>query len=47
MALTYQVAYAVCAIVSGIVISGIGAWYAYRAIAKTGALSSFASGRIR
>ena len=45
--LTYQLAYAVCAIVSGIVISGIGAWYAYRAIAKTGALSSFASGRIR
>ncbi|GAA0036964.1 MULTISPECIES: ECF transporter S component [Brevibacterium] len=45
--LTYQFAYAACAIVSGIVISGIGAWYAYRAIAKTGALSSFASGRMR
>ncbi|WP_092103223.1 MULTISPECIES: ECF transporter S component [Brevibacterium] len=43
----YQAAYAVCAIISGIVISGIGAWFAYRAIAKTGALSSFASGRLR
>lgn len=43
----FQAAYAVCAIISGIVISGIGAWFAYRAIAKTGALSSFASGRLR
>ena len=43
----YQAAYAVCAIISGIVISGIGAWFAYRAIAKTGALSAFASGRAR
>ena len=43
----YQAAYAVCAIISGIVISGIGAWFAYRTIAKTGALSSFASGRVR
>ncbi|MCF2571016.1 ECF transporter S component [Brevibacterium sp. UCMA 11754] len=44
---SFQAAYAVCAIVSGVVISGIGAWFAYRAIAKTGALSSFASGRLR
>lgn len=43
----FQAAYAVCAIISGIVISGIGTWFAYRAIAKTGALSSFASGRLR
>ncbi|TSI16781.1 ECF transporter S component [Brevibacterium aurantiacum] len=43
----FQAAYTVCAIVSGVVISGIGAWFAYRAIAKTGALSSFASGRLR
>lgn len=43
----FQAAYMVCAIISGIVISGIGAWFAYRAIAKTGALSSFASGRLR
>jgi energy-coupling factor transport system substrate-specific component len=43
----FQAAYAVCAIVSGLVISGIGAWFAYRAIARTGALSSFASGRLR
>ncbi|GAA1845254.1 ECF transporter S component [Brevibacterium marinum] len=42
----FQAAYTVCAIISGIVISGIGAWFAYRAIAKTGALSSFASGRV-
>ena len=41
----FQAIYAVCAIVSGLVISGIGAWYAYRALAATGALSSFASGR--
>ena len=44
---SFQAAYTVCAIISGIVISGIGAWYAYRAIARTGALSSFASGRLR
>lgn len=43
----FQTIYAVCAIVSGLVISGIGAWFAYRAIAATGALSSFASGRLR
>ncbi len=43
----FQAIYAVCAIVSGLVISGIGAWYAYRAIAATGALGSFASGRLR
>jgi energy-coupling factor transport system substrate-specific component len=43
----YQLTYTVCAIISGLVISGIGAWFAYRAIAKTGALSSFASGRLR
>lgn len=43
----FQAAYTVCAIISGVVISGIGAWFAYRAIAKTGALSSFASGRLR
>ena len=43
----FQAAYTVCAIISGVVISGIGAWFAYRAIAKTGALTSFASGRLR
>ena len=43
----FQTIYAVCAIVSGLVISGIGAWFAYRAIAATGALSPFASGRLR
>lgn len=43
----FQAIYAVCAIISGLVISGIGAWFAYRAIAATGALSSFASGRLR
>lgn len=44
---SFQAAYLVCSMISGIVISGIGAWYAYRAIARTGALSSFASGRLR
>ncbi|WP_309130551.1 ECF transporter S component [Brevibacterium sp.] len=42
---SFQVAYAACALLSGLVISGIGAWYASRAIARTGALSAFASGR--
>lgn len=45
--LSYQVIYAVCALVSGLVISGIGAWCVYRAIKSTGALTSFASGRTR
>lgn len=42
---SFQLVYAGCALLSGLVISGIGAWFAYRAIARTGALSSFASGR--
>ncbi|MDQ1555883.1 MAG: energy-coupling factor transport system permease protein [Actinomycetota bacterium] len=43
--LPFKVSYFVCSIVSGAVIAGIGSWYLVRALAKTGALSRFASGR--
>ncbi|MEP6482032.1 MAG: ECF transporter S component [Rhodoglobus sp.] len=38
-------AYAVCAIISGAAIAGLGSWLLVRALARTGALSRFASGR--
>ncbi|MCU1579024.1 MAG: hypothetical protein JWP19_1228 [Rhodoglobus sp.] len=38
-------AYAICAVVSGAVIAGLGSWLLVRALARTGALSRFASGR--
>jgi energy-coupling factor transport system substrate-specific component len=41
----FQVAYFVCAMISGAVIAGLGSWLLARALAKTGALSRFASGR--
>ena len=37
--------YAVCAVVSGVVIAGLGSWLVARGLAKTGALSRFAIGR--
>ncbi len=37
--------YVACAIVSGAVIAGLGAWLIVKGLAKTGALSRFASGR--
>jgi energy-coupling factor transport system substrate-specific component len=37
--------YTVAAIVGGAVIAGLGSWFAARGIARTGALSRFASGR--
>lgn len=44
--MTYQVIYGVCATVSSIIISGLGAWLLWKALVPTGALSSFSSGRI-
>ncbi|PKY70642.1 hypothetical protein CYJ40_03485 [Brevibacterium ravenspurgense] len=44
-AMTFKVVYAVCGIVSSIIISGLGAWLLWKAIVPTGALSAFASGR--
>ncbi len=41
----FAITYAICAIVSGALIAGFGSWLLVRAIAKTGALSRFASGR--
>ena len=41
----FQLAYVVCAVVSGAVIAGIGSWYLMKALARTGALSRFAAGR--
>ena len=37
--------YLVTSVISGIVFAGIVVWYLYRAIARTGALDKFASGR--
>lgn len=37
--------YAISGIVSGVVIAGVGSWFVVRGLAKTGALSRFASGR--
>ncbi|WP_111075998.1 ECF transporter S component [Curtobacterium sp. CFBP9011] len=41
----FQVTYVICAIISGVVISGLGSWLLVRALARTGVLSSFAAGR--
>lgn len=41
----WQLAYTVFAVISGIVIAGLLSWLAVKALAKTGALSAFASGR--
>ena len=37
--------YTVSAVISGAVIAGLGSWAIVRGLAKTGALSRFASGR--
>ncbi len=37
--------YVACAVVSGAIIAGLGAWLIVKGLAKTGALSRFASGR--
>jgi len=41
----FAITYTICAIISGAVIAGIGSWLLVRALARTGALSRFASGR--
>ncbi|CRZ18728.1 ECF transporter S component [Mycolicibacterium neworleansense] len=45
-ATTFAVIYTVAAIVSGALVAGLLSWFAVRGLAKTGALSRFASGRI-
>lgn len=41
----YKLAYVALAVVSGVVIAGLGSWALTRALARTGALASLASGR--
>jgi energy-coupling factor transport system substrate-specific component len=41
----FQATYFVCAVISGAFIAGLGSWYLLRALARTGVLSRFASGR--
>lgn len=43
---TFALIYTVSAIVSGTLVAGLLSWFAVRGLAKTGALSRFASGRI-
>jgi energy-coupling factor transport system substrate-specific component len=42
---SFKLAYAICGVVSGAIIAGLGSWLIVRALAKTGALSRFAAGR--
>lgn len=41
----FAVVYTIAAIISGAVVAGLGSWLLVRAIARTGALNRFASGR--
>jgi len=41
----FKTSYGVCAVVSGAIIAGLCSWYIVRALARTGALARFASGR--
>ena len=43
--LAFKASYGISAIVSGAIIAGVGSWLLVRALARTGALSRFASGR--
>ncbi|MDP4334402.1 ECF transporter S component [Curtobacterium sp. A7_M15] len=43
--LAFKVVYVISAIVSGVLIAGLGSWLLVRALAATGVLSSFAAGR--
>jgi energy-coupling factor transport system substrate-specific component len=45
-AATFAVIYVVSAVVSGAVVAGALSWCAVRGLAKTGALSRFAAGRV-
>ncbi|WP_165068606.1 ECF transporter S component [Marisediminicola senii] len=42
----FQAIYAVSAVISGALIAGLGSWLLARGLARTGALSRFASGRV-
>lgn len=42
---SYGIVYLLTTVVSGALIAGVAMWYLYRAIARTGALDQFASGR--
>ena len=42
---TFQLIYLVSAVISGALIAGLGSWFLVRALARTGVLSRFASGR--
>jgi energy-coupling factor transport system substrate-specific component len=44
-AVDYKIVYIVCSIVSGALVAGLLPWLAVRGLARTGALSRFASGR--
>ncbi|MBF4579863.1 ECF transporter S component [Frigoribacterium sp. VKM Ac-2530] len=44
-ALEFKVVYGISAVVSGVVLAGLLSWLAARGLARTGALSRFASGR--
>jgi energy-coupling factor transport system substrate-specific component len=43
---TFAAIYTVSAVVSGVVLAGVLSWFVVRALAKTGALSRFESGRV-
>lgn len=42
---SYGIVYLLTTVISGALIAGVAMWYLYRAIARTGALDQFASGR--
>ena len=41
----YQLSYLIAAVISGAIVAGAGSWYLVRAMAATGVLAPFASGR--
>ena len=41
----FMTVYAICSVITGAVIAGLGSWLIVRALARTGALSRFAAGR--
>lgn len=45
-AITFVTIYTISAIVSGAILAGVLSWFVVRGLAKTGALSRFASGRV-
>ena len=42
----FQVTYVICGVISGAVIGGLMSWFIVRGLARAGALSRFAAGRI-